>query len=242
MKLGLFGDIHGNLPALEAVYETLKGERCNMLVSTGDVVGYGPQPCECIDFMIEKGIPTVCGNHDEYVLLGTIGSVIQPQAKYVIDWTRDVLEYRHRKWLSELPPKLKVAGVEIVHASHVPTPKWYYIKDLASAELNFRHQASEVSFSGHTHIPTISTFLEGYPTKIKKIKSGRLFGGSKYMVGVGSVGQPRDRNNKACCLTYDTKTKEIKVFRVSYDWKSIVKLMKEYEFPLELQTRIKKGL
>ncbi len=242
MKLGIFGDIHGNLPALEAVYEVLKNERCNQLICTGDIVGYGPQPCECIDFLIDKKIDAVCGNHDEYALIGTIGSSIHSQAKEIIDWTRGLLEYRHRKWLSELPSKIAVAGIDVVHSSHAPSPKWFYIKDKESAEVNFRYQKTQVSFSGHTHVPTLSTHMAGYPTKIKKLKNGRLYGGDQFMVGVGSVGQPRDKNNKPCCVVYDTKTKEVKVIRVNYDWKSVVKIMDEYGFSKELQMRIRKGV
>lgn len=241
MKLGIFGDVHGNLSALKAVYERLKKENCNQLVCTGDIVGYGPQPAECIDFMIEKKIPSVCGNHDECALLGIKGAEMNHVAKEVIEWTREILEHKHLKWLSELPQKLTFAGVEVVHASHVQTKKWYYIFDKPSAELNFKYQKSEVSFNGHTHIPIIASHIEGFADRLRPLKSGTLCGGDQFMINVGSVGQPRDKNNKACCVIYDTKSRELEVIRVSYDIKPTIDLMKELGFSKFLQNRLKKG-
>ncbi len=242
MKLGIFGDVHGNLPALQAVYERLKKEKCNQLVCTGDIVGYGPQPAECIDFMIEKKIASVCGNHDECALLGCKGAEMNEVARDVIEWTREVLEYKHFKWLSELPKKLTYpSGVEIVHASHVPTKKWFYIYDQESAELNFKYQKSEVSFNGHTHIPIIASHIEGFADRLRPLKSGVLCGGEQFMINVGSVGQPRDNNKKACCVTYDTKSKELEVIRISYDIKPVLEMMKELGFSSFLQNRLKKG-
>lgn len=241
MKLGIFGDVHGNLPALKAVYEQLKKEQCNKIVCTGDIVGYGPFPGECIDFMIERKIDSVCGNHDEYTLIGYLGAEVNEIAGDVIDWTRDVLQHRHLKWLAELPKKMTIAGCDLVHASHVPTKKWFYIVDQKSAEKNFEYQQSEISFNGHTHVPIIATHVEGMPVRISKLKDGIVCGGDKFMINVGSVGQPRDKNAKACCVTFDTKTKELKVIRVKYDQTPVLDLMKELGFSRYLQNRLKKG-
>ncbi|MGL4854908.1 MAG: metallophosphoesterase family protein, partial [Lentisphaeria bacterium] len=197
MKLGIFGDVHANLPALDAVYQTLKSKKCDKIVSTGDVVGYGPQPGECIDFFIENKIPCVCGNHDEYALLGLKGVDLNDQAREVIEWTRGVLEYKHYKWLAELPLKLTIGGVDIVHASHVPTKKWFYIYNQETAEKNFQFQKSEVTFYGHTHIPIIAAHIDGFADQLRQLKSGPLYGGDKFMINVGSVGQPRDNNTTA---------------------------------------------
>ncbi len=241
MKLGIFGDIHANLPALEAVYATLKKEKCHKLVSTGDIVGYGPHPCECIDFMMKHKIESVCGNHDEYTLLGSKGVQINKDARAVIEWTRSIIEYKHLKWLSELPNKIKIAGVEIIHASHIPTKKWAYLINEENISKSFEFQQSKVSFSGHTHLPMIATHIDGFDDKIRPLKSCKLYGGDKFMINVGSVGQPRDKNRKSCAVTYDTKTREIKVFRVAYDQSTVLESMKELGFSNFLINRLKKG-
>jgi diadenosine tetraphosphatase ApaH/serine/threonine PP2A family protein phosphatase len=123
----------------------------------------------------------------------------------------------------------------------VPTKKWFYIVDQKSAERNFKYQRSEISFNGHTHVPVIASYVEGLPVRINKLKSGILYGGDKFMVNVGSVGQPRDKNAKACCVTFDTKTRELTVFRVNYDQTPVLSLMKELGFSNYLQNRLKKG-
>lgn len=241
MRLGIFGDIHANLPALQTVIAALK-PRCEKLFCTGDVVGYGPNPAECIELLQKHKVTTVCGNHDEYTVVGTAGTRTNPVAREVIEWTRHVLPLEHKKWLADLPMKAKApGGVEIVHASHVPTKRWFYVVDERSAAENFRYQKAPVSFFGHTHFPMIASYSEGLPVRVNKLDKTHLIGFEKFFVNVGSVGQPRDGDPRTVAVIYDTKTCEIEPIRIAYDQKPVLNLMKKLGFSEYLIKRLEAG-
>lgn len=242
MKVGILGDIHANLEALNACLRRLvQDEGCDYVMATGDIVGYGPQPKECIERLIDLGIQSVRGNHDEYTLQNTPLFSINPHARYVIEWTREELDEKHMEYLRKLPDVLDAKEFSITHASNSRAPRWTYVLDNITAKANFNHQTHRVCFNGHTHVPLIIFEDPNNKIDITNFKDMTLNPDMRYLINVGSVGQPRDRKPEACTVTYDTETLELKVFREKYDIKKVQDIMRAKDFPDRLISRLDEG-
>jgi predicted phosphodiesterase len=242
MKVGILGDIHANLEALNTCLTRLvKKEGCDYVMATGDVVGYGPQPKECIERLMELDIRSVRGNHDEYVTQDATQLSINPFARYVIDWTRNELEDVHMNFLKKLPDILDVENFSITHASNSPTPQWDYVLESNTAKANFEHQVKPLCFNGHTHLPMIISEDPHGKIGMNYFEKSVLEHGVKYLINAGSVGQPRDGNPHTGCLTYDTETREVKALRFKYNFQKVQKLMRQLGFPEQLSQRLEIG-
>ena len=242
MKVGILGDIHANLEALNVCLKKLvKEEGCDYVMATGDIVGYGPQPKECIERLIDLDIQSVRGNHDEYTLQNTPLFSINPHARYVIEWTRNELEEKHLEYLRKLPDVIDAKDFAITHASNCRAPRWTYVLDNVTAKANFEHQSHRVCFNGHTHVPLVIFEDPNNNVDITAFRDMTLDPQMRYLINVGSVGQPRDRRSEACTATYDTDSNELKIFREKYDIKIIQDLMRQKEFPERLITRLEEG-
>ena len=148
MKVGILGDIHANLEALNTCLHTLvKTEGCDYVMATGDIVGYGPQPKECIERLMELDIRSVRGNHDEYTLQNPPLLTINPLARFVIEWTREELDEVHMDFLRELPDVLDAKEFAITHASNSRAPRWPYVLDNSTAKTNFHNQTHKICFN-----------------------------------------------------------------------------------------------
>ena len=242
MKVGILGDIHSNLEALNTCLKTLvKKEGCDYVMATGDVVGYGPQPRECIERLIELDIRSVKGNHDDYTLQNTPLLTINPQARFVIEWTRGQLDEVHLEYLKGLPDILDAKDFSITHASNCRAPRWSYVLDESTAKANFFNQSHPICFNGHTHLPMVISEDPDGKIAMNIMKDQKLEIEYKYLINAGSVGQPRDRDPRAAALTYDTETRELKLLRLDYNIKKVQKLMRDKEFPERLISRLDEG-
>ena len=219
MKIGIIGDIHANLAALTKVLSLLKTEQCAKILCLGDVVGYGPRPQECVDLVRALKLPTVMGNHDDWIgnylrLAGTSDFV-----RDMIIWTKKQLRPDAVEWLKTLPVKDAYGGIDFTHASNCPDTKyWPYIRDVNSLAENFRYQRSPLCFYGHTHRPAIGIYREGEePCFIETGDRVQLPHGYRILINPGSVGQPRDGDPRAACAIYETKTHSVRFIRVEYD-------------------------
>ncbi len=199
MKVALISDIHANLPALRAVLEDLPDVDC--CICAGDVVGYYPFANEVCDLVRNSGAYVVRGNHDAFV----VGELIpreEDRKAYKVDWTRKQLKSRHLKWLASLPVEMSFHWAERVikvrHASPWDEETYLYpdSKKLTEIKLN----RNEIHIFGHTHHPM-------------KVPCGEGF-----VVNPGSVGQPRDWNPKAGYIILDTRSGDVELCRVNYDF------------------------
>jgi len=194
MKLGVFGDIHSNIEALEAAYGALDDAGCDATVCLGDVVGYGASPRECVDFIRERDIPCIRGNHDHYTVSPIGDWTIQPYAKRAIEWTKEQLGGEYADWLDALPFTMEIEGIQFVHSSLETTDgkSWPYILNDQTAIFHFFMQSARFCFFGHTHIPLLFSSNKG---QVKyELLTERGFpesDTSKYLMNPGSVGQPR---------------------------------------------------
>ena len=242
MKIGILGDIHANVAAFEAVLKVLGEEGANALISAGDIVGYGPQPAECIKIVRARAIPSVLGNHDHYVTLIMDPRLerLRPEVRASTEWTQNALGMEDLKWLAQLPRQLEIEDFTLVHGACGPNP-WLYLTNERTFAQNFGHQETALAFCGHSHIPMFAHAVAGLPVHATYIRSIEVPKEGKVMINVGSVGQPRDHDPRAACALYDTETREVRLLRVPYDIAGTQDLMRQKNFPAKTIDRLAAG-
>lgn len=226
MSKAIISDIHGNLEALEAVLADIRAQGIKDVYCLGDIVGYGPNPRECIDRVMETCKVVLLGNHDQGAMFDPDG--FNQSAERAIFWTREQLEHspeprqvRERRWefLAERPRTHKEDGYLYVHGSaRNPLNEYVFPEDIYNQRKMERIFAlvDRYCFQGHTHVPGIFTEdLQFYsPEEIDHVFH---LDGRKTLCNVGSVGQPRDGNWRACYVVLDDDG-TIHFRRVEYDW------------------------
>jgi predicted phosphodiesterase len=215
MRFAIFSDTHGNLEALEAVLADARERRCTHFVCLGDIVGYNANPHECVERIRELDCPTVKGNHDEQASLSLSTSDFNELAERAIQWTRDNLTEEDKQWLRELPLQKKVRDFTIVHATLDTPAQWGYVFNNLDAAASFTYQHTTACFFGHTHVPMV--FIRDEGVRREWIDHIRIEPTKKYLINMGSVGQPRDGNWRAAYCIYDIENNLVEQLRVKYD-------------------------
>jgi diadenosine tetraphosphatase ApaH/serine/threonine PP2A family protein phosphatase len=236
----IISDIHSNLEALQAVLKDIEQQGVCEIYCLGDVVGYGPNPRECIDLVMSCKV-VLLGNHDQGALFDPEG--FNPPAERAIFWTRSQLEsnsndgqVRERRWefLVERPRCHREDGFLYVHGSaRNPLNEYVFPEDIYNQRKMERIFAlvDRYCFQGHTHVPGI--FTEQLPEDVYQFHSPEeieyvyRFDGRRVLCNVGSVGQPRDGDCRACYILLDDEA--IRYRRVEYDVDTTVK--KIYAIP-----------
>lgn len=248
----IVSDIHSNLAALTAVLEDIEANKADEIVCLGDVIGYGPQPLPCVDIARKQFRFTILGNHEEAVLYGAVG--FNPKAKAAVDWTRDQFHLesededdRNARWqfLGDMPISVEqddTSGVQFVHGSpRDPTREYLFPTDVLNPEKIFGifEHVEKIAFNGHTHAPGVMT--ESGLFKLPQDGDNEFtLDDEKVIVNVGSVGQPRDGNNKSSYALFDGQT--IRFRRVGYDIDTTIELMGKIDrLPEYLALRLKEG-
>ncbi len=250
-RTAIISDIHANMHALAAVIGDVQQQQCTDVACLGDIVGYNAYPAECIDYIRSLNCPVVKGNHDEEVVRETHLNM-NPMAAQAMQWTRSRLTEDQLTWLIKLPYKSFIRSqFAIVHASSDQPQKWNYILNESDAATNFSKQFSPVCFHGHTHAPKIfyhdqSGAHEDTETLARLKEDGEAsfspIQGLKYFINVGSVGQPRDGDPRACYVIYDTDQNIISFRRVTYDVASAQDAIIASGLPLYLSERLGRGV
>lgn len=240
-RVGVFSDIHGNLQALERVLAELDTLNVDFTICCGDVVGYGANPNECANILRERKIPTLAGNHDHAALSLIDITYFNEVAKRAINWTRQNLNPENEAFLRELPMYIEAADMLFVHASPRSPEAWNYIITMGDARQSFQHFGQRVCFIGHSHTPFIVENQAGN-LSCPATPSIDLKEGCRYLVNVGSVGQPRDRNPDACFAIYDREAGRIEIHRVEYDLAKAQDEIRTQGLPVELAERLAYGL
>lgn len=214
--VAIISDIHANLPALTAVLEDIDKQGIEELVCLGDIVGYGAQPAECIELLQSRNFCAILrGNHDAYVAADEESPNVSAETAEVIRWTRGKLTPEQRTWLGALPMTWQGRDYEVVHASLHKPEQWGYVLEPAAAAQHFAHQSKPLCFIGHSHQPKM--FVEGEDraldiTSLESVRPDR-----KQVVNVGAVGQPRDRDERACYVVYRRAEQDVWWRRIPYD-------------------------
>lgn len=240
-RVGAFSDIHGNLQALQKVLDCIAEKGVDLTVCCGDVVGYGANPNECIQLLRDKQIPTIAGNHDHAALSLIDVTYFNDVAKRAIAWTREQLTPENEQFLRDLPMTISVADMLFVHSSPQSPETWPYIITMGDARQSFMHFGQRVCFIGHSHTPFIVENCEG-KLACPAVPAIRLKEGCRYLVNVGSAGQPRDHNPDACFAIYDRETLQVEIHRVEYDLAKAQDEIMAQGLPIELAKRLGYGL
>lgn len=223
MKRALISDVHGNLEALEAVLADIRKKEISEIYCLGDIIGYGPNPVECIDRIMQVCKVTILGNHDQGALFDPDG--FNKSAERAIFWTRDQLENSRvnignqtARWeyLGELPRSVREEGLLFVHGSpRHPLSEYVFPEDIyipKKMEKLFS-LIEKTCFQGHTHVPGVFTQSLNFVSP-DEVGYKYRWPSEKIMVNVGSVGQPRDGDRRACYVVLDDEY--INFCRVDY--------------------------
>lgn len=243
MRILIISDIHANYTAFETVLADCEGE-WDFVWCLGDVVGYGPDPNECVDRL--KALPQLClaGNHDWAALERLDARTFNPDARHAVQWTQQTLTDENTRWLEALPVTFVIGEYTLVHASP-REPIWEYILEPGIAALNFPHFETPYCFVGHTHQPVIYTLAaedgnaEAAPPHYN---APYALNGRRQIINPGSIGQPRDQNPAAAYGILDMTDGIFEHRRVDYDIRAVQRRMYDHNLPDRLITRLEHGL
>jgi len=238
-KYAIFGDVHGNLEALNAVLESMKEEGVSDYACVGDIVGYGANPVECIEKIRALGCKVVLGNHDAGAVGRTDIRFFNSAAREAVEWSREALDGTSASFLSALPYVARTECFTLVHATLGNPEDWTYIFSRFEAESYFRYQEDPVCFVGHTHIPCC--FSTNTSPGFSRARTIHLKPDAKYIINVGSVGQPRDGIPLSCYVTYDPAENLVRFVRVPYDVATTQRKIIEAGLPHVLAMRLEWG-
>lgn len=238
MRYGIFSDIHSNLEAFEAVIKAYKKEAIDKYLCIGDVVGYATNPKECIEQTKSLAAVTIAGNHDWASVKLFSVDYFNPRAKEAIFWTMRNLEARESEFLESLKLVYRNEDLILVHGTLNNPGDFDYMSNGYIAEETFRLMETNICFVGHTHIA--ATYIKDNSERIQYQENGiiDIKPQDKYIVNVGSVGQPRDGNRKATYCIYDTDKKRVQIKRVDYDVSAVRKKIIDCGLPQFLGDRL----
>ncbi len=239
MRIALFGDIHANYEALEAVLKDAAESGCTDYVCMGDVVGYNADPVKCLERVQSSGWPVVKGNHDEDAAGNHSLESMNPVASVALQWTRDQLSDDQREWLRTLRMVRQIEDFTVVHSTLDQPQSWNYVTNKFDAMSNFSYQFTDLCFHGHTHVPRI--FVRD--TRVREVMAGSVViePGKKYFINTGSVGQPRDGDWRACYVIYDMPSATVTFRRLEYDLKTAQEKIVKAGLPEVLAERLAEG-
>ena len=243
MRILVISDIHANLTAFETVLDHSDGD-WDFVWCLGDVVGYGPDPNECVERL--KALPMLClaGNHDWATLDRLDARSFNPDARRAVEWTRDSLTPENTRFLEALPVTFVIGEYTLVHASP-REPIWEYILEPMIAALNFPHFETPYCLVGHTHQPVIYTMDEDErqaAAALPHYRQPHALNGRRQIINPGSIGQPRDQNPEAAYAILDLGSGVFEHRRVAYDIAAVQGRMRRQGLPERLVTRLRHGL
>lgn len=243
MRYAIIGDIHANLAAFTAVLDDMeRWGGVEKVWCLGDIVGYGPDPCQCLELLRQQNHVCVAGNHD-WAAIGKIDTTeFNPDAAAACQWTAQQLSSEDIDYLANLPLVIEEGDFTLVHGSP-REPIWEYLLSVGAAKENFAYFKSPFCLVGHSHIPLVFHYSEDricfsspfFANSSLSLERGRL------IINPGGVGQPRDGNPRASYAIYDSETKLVSLYRVPYDIRATQNRMLEYKLPSRLIIRLSYG-
>lgn len=240
MRYAILSDIHGNVHALEMVLRSVKADAVDQIVCLGDTVGYGPDPGPCIDLLLQNECTVIAGNHDLAVCEKIECATFNVLARESVLWTRTVLNGDAVEFLTDLPLVSEFDGFTTVHGT-LHTPELFdYVQTSYDADLSMQVMQQPLCFIGHSHVP-IAFVKQEDTIKYNRRQELLIDPAEKVIVNVGSVGQPRDLDPRACYAVYEAKDRKVSIKRVAYDVEGVVTRIREAGLPSPLGERLRVG-
>ena len=241
-RTGIISDVHGNIQALEAVLRALEKAGVERLICLGDVVGYGADPELCVQRLRREVDESLLGNHDAATCGRSRVRYAREEGRRIVEYSREQLSDESLRWLRARPLRLREGDVEFVHGRPDEPAEFRYVLSLdqASALSESFASLSGLSFVGHSHVEHSYRLWPGGATEI--LTDRLVVGGPwKYLVNVGSVGQPRDRDPRAAAAVYDRRRGVVEFLRASYDINAAAGRIREAGLPEIFARRLYSG-
>jgi diadenosine tetraphosphatase ApaH/serine/threonine PP2A family protein phosphatase len=240
MRILVLSDIHANLEALNTVLED--AGQVDEVWCLGDLVGYGPDPNECVETI--RGLSKVTclkGNHDAAVLGQLDLAAFNREAYTSVKWTKEVLSAENKDFLGTLPDRVEFPSVTLSHGSP-RNPIWEYLLDVNTVLSNFAYFKTSFCFVGHTHIP-IQYFYNGngHVDWIVPKPGESMVLASQSIMNPGSVGQPRDRDPRAAYAIFDTQEMKWTPRRIIYNVRAVQQRITKAGLPARHAARLEEG-
>lgn len=241
MRAAVVSDIHGNWEALEAVWQDIQAARAEVVYCLGDVVGYGADPLACWHWAKQHCRVIVLGNHEAALETGGLQDRMNEHALAAIRWTAGCLSPAEINELKSLPLVYSGADARLVHATPDNPLSFGYVRSRLDVENAFRAFGETLCLIGHTHVPMVME--EIVPGAFRGLQPGaiRLQPKHRYLVNVGSVGQPRDGNPKARWVLIDSEQGRLDFHQVDYDISTAQKKIRAAGLPDFLADRLSRG-
>ncbi len=244
MRIGILSDVHSNLEALTEILAALERQEPDTVVCLGDVVGYGASVNECCTMVRKVAEVTLLGNHDAAVSGRMDYSFYYDAARHALDWTASRIDADNLEWLRSLPYAHRIGQVGFSHGNPVDPQAYEYVFAIEQARELIPHleQLADVSFVGHSHLcKAFALHPSGDVNEVVASRFG-LRRGYKYVVSVGSVGQPRDCDNRAGFVVYDTDERIVEYHRVAYDIETSAQKIFDADLALNFGKRLFLGV
>ena len=240
MRVLIISDIHSNLSAFEAVL--MDAGSFEQTLCLGDIVGYGPDPAECLSLLRElPELICIMGNHDAAVVNYISTTYFNPEANRALQKQRRLIKRHGLDFLRSLPQKIEMNGLTLAHGSP-RDPIWEYIDQGKTAWETFDSFKTKGALVGHTHTPCIFMESEDFKVSLLRPKSGdRWIPDKRFILNPGAVGQPRDGDPRASYVIWDTEENSFLFRRVAYDIDSVTKRIKARGLPILQAQRLKLG-
>jgi diadenosine tetraphosphatase ApaH/serine/threonine PP2A family protein phosphatase len=242
VRIVVVADVHSNLLALQAVLaDAAAGGAIDAVWSLGDMVGYGPEPAQCLALLRSYPLLAIAGNHD----LAATGAVTTEDfntfAAEAVHWTALELSGADKAWIDALPRTLVDGEFTLAHGT-LKDPVWEYLMDSEQAAEHLAVQTTSYGLVGHTHIPIV--FMEDEPSEAWEDRNEDHeldLGPRRFVANVGSVGQPRDGDRRAAYGLLDTSLRRLAFRRVEYDIEAVQRRIVDAGLPFYLAERLSHG-
>lgn len=240
MRYAIVSDVHGNLESLQQAFALMQPE--DRVLCLGDVVGYGPNPNECVRMIRERASDAVLGNHDVAAVDNFGVEYFNAAARRAIEWTQTVIEPDNVEWLNSLSYEIRHPEFLMVHGA--PVHYFEYLLDKRHAKAAFERTDAPLIFVGHTHIAEYYALEPDGSVSHKHMQHGgelELEEGKRYIVDVGSVGQPRDLNPQPSFVFFDPEKRRVEWVRYDYPIAQVQQKILDAELPNALAARLDVG-
>ncbi len=232
MKLAIISDIHSNLQALTTALVAIGSYEVDEIYCLGDIVGYGAEPGPCVDLVRKYCTASVMGNHDEAVALDKGVESLPRSGQVAARHNQSKINDEQREYLGSLPYTLKVHDCTLVHATPREPESWIHVDSFHIVRDQFNYFDTTFCFVGHTHHPAILA---------DKLGTFRVKPGNRYIINVGSIGQPRDHNPQLGFAIFDTENVDYEMVRRPYDTEAAAQTIFNAGLPKDLGNRLIRG-
>ena len=233
MRLAVVSDLHANLEASEAVFADAETRGVDATLCLGDIVGYGPDPGECLELVRARCETVLLGNHDAAVALDADVGMLPRDGQAAARLHQALLSDDQLDWLAALPLRAVAHGVTLVHAAPDHPEDWPRLDSFQAIQAQFDAFDTDLCFVGHSHKPAVASNSLG----VFSVRPGHRF-----LVDVGSVGQPRDHDPRASYAVYDTDAVQVEILRVHYDVARTASKIARRGLPTDLGDRLLRGV